>query len=158
MNTWVKSAFAGLVVVGLCLIFATGLLAVPKFGGSYNITGYKEPTLGGPYTWCFDFTNTGTVLGFPDSGTWNVPSYSLGWSGEWYVDGDEVIMHGVADGTYFFSWKGRIVNDKKIAGRQVEFFSNGTTDTAGTFLGAKITGSCPASSASVSAGNDPARK
>jgi hypothetical protein len=62
--------------------------SVPAFGGSFNITGYKEPALDSPYTWCFDFTKTGEVL-FPNSGTWKVPSYAEGWSGTWYQDGDE---------------------------------------------------------------------
>ena len=144
-------------VVGICLISVTMLSAVPKFSGSYNIAGYKEPTLGGPYTWCFDFTNTGGVLGFTNSGTWNVPGYTSGWSGEWYVTGDEIIMHGVAAGTYIFSYKGRIVNATKITGRQVEFYISGGTDTAGTFLGSKITGACPTSSAALAVNGDPAR-
>lgn len=95
---------------------------IPKFSGSYNITGYKEPGLNGAYTFCFNFTSTGTVFGYSNSGTWNVPSWSPGWSGEWYVSGDEIILHGVASGSFFFSWKGRIVNGGSISGRQVEFF------------------------------------
>ncbi|HTS36545.1 MAG TPA: hypothetical protein VMH04_12790 [Candidatus Solibacter sp.] len=145
----------------LCvLLFAVSLSAfaanppIPKFTGSWNITGYLEPGLTSPYTYCFDFTNTGGVLGFTNSGTWNVPSYSAGWSGEWYVNGDEIIIHGVAAGDFIFSWKGSIQNAQKIAGRQVEFFITGATDTAGTFSGTKISGSCPAA---VSKGGDPAK-
>lgn len=152
-----KTIFVCLCIVGLCLPALAGPPAplVPKVTGSYNITGYLEPNLTSAYTWCFNFTTTGTVLGFANSGTWNVPSYTLGWSGEWYVNGDEIIMHGVADGTYLFSWKGRILNGSKMAGRQVEFFINGSTDTAGTFFGSKISGACPATAA-ASVG-DPAR-
>jgi len=150
-----KGIFACLCIIAL-LILAGSLLAAPKLNGSFNITGYLEPTLGSPYTWCFDFTNTGTVLGYSNSGTWNVPSYSSGWSGQWYVNGDEVVMHGVAAGTYFFSWKGRLLNSSKISGRQVEFFVDGSTDTAGTFSGSKISGSCP-TSATASHVGDPAR-
>ena len=128
---------------------------IPNFGGSFNITGYLEPTLGGAYTWCFNFTNTGTILGFPNSGTWNVPSYSPGWFGTWYRDGDEIILHGVADGTFIFSWKGRLLNSSHIAGRQVEFFIDGSTDTAGTFSGSKVSAGCPAA-LSAKAG-DPAK-
>jgi len=149
-------------IASLCLLlflaslpsFAAGP-PIPKFTGSFNITGYLEPSLGSPYTYCFDFTNTGTVLGFSNSGTWNVPSYSAGWFGEWYVDGDEIIIHGVADGTFLFSWKGSLQNATKIAGRQVEFFITGATDTAGTFSGTKITGSCPAAVSTKT--GDPAR-
>jgi len=150
-------------IVCLCvLLFCVSLPAfaagppVPKFNGSYNITGYLEPSLGSPYTWCFDFTNTGAVLGFANSGTWNVPSYSSGWSGEWYVNGDEIIIHGVAAGEFIFSWKGRIVASNRIAGRQVEFFISGATDTAGTFYGAKVSGGCPAATPSAKSG-DPAK-
>jgi hypothetical protein len=130
--------------------------AAPKVSGSYNITGYLEPNLASPYTWCFNFTTTGTVLGFTNSGSWNVPGYSGGWSGQWYVSGDEIIMHGVAAGTFIFSWKGRILSPTKIGGRQVEFFIDGSTDTAGTFLGSRISGACPAAVAAANVG-DPAR-
>src|SRR5215470_9851964 len=104
-----------LLLVSACLpAFAAGP-PIPKLQGSFNITGYLEPNLSNPYTWCFDFTNTGTVLGFSNSGTWNVPSYTSGWFGEWYVNGDEVVIHGVAAGTFIFSWKGRIVAAGKLA-------------------------------------------
>jgi hypothetical protein len=129
--------------------------AASTLSGSFNITGYKEPGLTGPYTWCFDFTKTGTVL-FPNSGTWNVPSYSYGWFGTWYQTGDEIILHGVADGTFIFSWKGRLLTGGKIGGRQVEFYIDGSTDTAGTFYGTKISGSCSAAAAAP-AKKDPAR-
>jgi len=144
------------VVLCMCLPVWGGNAAppTPNFGGSFNITGYVEPGLNGPYTWCFDFTKTGGVL-FPNSGTWNVPSYSLGWSGTWYQTGDEIILHGVADGTFIFSWKGRLVNGNNISGRQVEFLIDGTTDTAGTFAGTKISGSCPAGVSSKT--GDPAK-
>src|SRR5262249_17084524 len=59
-----------------------------KLGGAFNLTMYGEPGLTELSTWCFVFTTTGGVLGFPNSGTWNVPSYSYGWSGEWYQNGD----------------------------------------------------------------------
>jgi hypothetical protein len=116
--------------------------SVPKFGGSYSVTGYKEPDLGGSYTYCFNFTTNGSVL-FANSGTWTVPSYSFGWNGTWYQNGDEIIFHGVADGKYLFSWKGRLDSPSTISGRQVEFFLNGDTDTAGTFRGTKVS-SCSA--------------
>jgi len=141
------------------LVFCVSLPAfaadppVPLFQGSYNITAYEEPSLGSFYTWCFVFTNTGGVLGYSNSGTWTVPSYSLGWSGTYYVTGDEVIIHGVADGTFIFSYKGRILSGSKISGRQVEFFIDGSTDTAGTFLGSKVS-ACPAA---VSTQRDPAK-
>jgi hypothetical protein len=132
----------GFLVCAFLLAPTANAQSVPNFGGSYNITGYFEPALTGSYTWCFNFTKTGGVL-FPNSGTWNVPSYTNGWSGTWYQDGDEVILHGVADGTYIFSWKGRLVSTSAISGRQVEFYINGNTDTAGTFDGTK-TSACPA--------------
>jgi hypothetical protein len=128
--------------------------AIPNLGASYEITGYLEPNLSSPYTWCFDFTTNGSVL-FPDSGTWNVPSYSFGWSGTWYRDGDEIIFHGVADGTFIFSWKGRLLGGGKIAGRQVEFYIDGTTDTAGTFFGKAVSGGCP--TAVANSNRDPSR-
>jgi hypothetical protein len=139
----------------VCLLTATASAAEAPavFGGSFNITGYLEPTLGGSYTYCFAFTKTGTVL-FPNSGTWTVPSYSAGWSGTWYQTGDELILHGVADGTFIFSYKGRLLAPGKISGRQVEFFIDGSTDTAGTFFGTKVSG-CSAEASSKK--GDPAR-
>ena len=115
----------------------------PKFSGAFNITGYKEPALDSPYTYCFEFTNDGSVLGYPNSGSWSVPSYAPGWFGQWYANGDELVMNGVANGTYLFTWTGRILSSGKIAGRQVEFLIDGATDTAGTFLGRKLGASCP---------------
>jgi hypothetical protein len=127
---------------------------VPNFSGSWNITGYLEPGLPQPgYTYCFDFTTTGKIF-YSTSGTWNVPAYSAGWSGTWYQSGDELILHGVADGTYIFSWKGRLLNARRIAGRQVEFFIDGSTDSAGTFSGNKVSG---CTGAAVVGKKDPAR-
>jgi hypothetical protein len=143
----------------MCLMVPMAKAAnVPTFAGSYSITGYFEPALTGSYTWCFDFVKTGSVL-FPNSGTWSVPSYAFGWKGTWYQDGDEIILHGVADGTYFFSWKGRLETASAISGRQVEFFSNGDTDTAGTFTGTRVA-ACPAIDIEASGkmqGSDPAK-
>ena len=141
-----------------CVSFITSAAKaqVPNFGGSYNISGYFEPGLGGPYTWCFNFTKTGSVL-FPNSGTWDVPSYPFGWSGTWYQDGDEIIFHGVADKTYIFSWKGRLDNTSEISGRQVEFLINGNTDTAGTFIGSKVSSCTDLESALRSESSDPAK-
>jgi hypothetical protein len=131
-------------LAGACLLAPTAKAqsVVPSFGGSYSITGYFEPALTGSYTWCFNFVKTGSVL-FANSGTWSVPSYAYGWKGTWYQDGDEIIFHGVADGTYIFSWKGRLDSTTAISGRQVEFYINGNTDTAGTFTGTKAA-ACPA--------------
>jgi hypothetical protein len=125
---------------------------VPQLSGSYSITGFKEPPLNGPYTWCFNFTKTGEVL-FPNSGTWTVPSYSEGWNGTWYQVGDEIIFQGVADAMFIFAWKGRLISPTSIGGRQVEFFIDGSTDTAGTFSGTQVS-SCPAISGKK---GDPAR-
>jgi len=144
----------------LCLAlsaFSFPAVSSESFGGSWNITGYEEPNLSSSYTWCFNFTVTGGVLGYSNSGTWNVPSYSAGWSGEWYRNGDEIILHGVADGTYLFSWKGRVLGESKIGGRQVEFFINGGTDTAGTFYGTRLTAACPAAASSATTSRDPAK-
>ncbi|HUA15973.1 MAG TPA: hypothetical protein VMG31_11790 [Verrucomicrobiae bacterium] len=141
----------------LSLSSFAGTPPFPKLSGAFNITGYKEPSLQNPFTYCFEFTNTGTVLGFPNSGTWSVPSYAPGWFGEWYANGDELVMSGVANQTYFFTWTGRILSSGKISGRYVEFLSNGATDTAGTILGRKLTGSCPLTAASADKTDDPAR-
>lgn len=146
-----------LVVVSLSA-FAAGPPPFPKLSGAFNITGYKEPELQNPYTYCFEFTNDGSVLGYPNSGSWTVPGYALGWVGQWYASGDELVMNGVADGTYFFTWTGRILNSGKIAGRQVEFLGSGATDTAGTFLGRKVsTATCPNTPGAAAKMGDPTK-
>jgi|SRR5580704_4578965 hypothetical protein len=144
-----KLALTCTVLFLMTLPALAGTPPFPKLSGAFNITGYKEPELENPFTYCFDFTNTGGVLGYPNSGTWTVPSYAPGWVGEWYANGDELVMTGVADGTYFFTWTGRILSSGKIGGRYVEFLNSGATDTAGTFLGKKV-GACPDSAASSS--------
>jgi len=131
--------------------------AIPNVAASYNITGYHEPNLSAPYTWCFNFTTTaGSVLGFADSGTWTVPSYSFGWSGTWYRNGDELILHGVADGTYLFSYQGRMLGGGRISGRQVEFLIDGSTDSAGTFFGSVVGAGCPSTVAATNS-RDPSK-
>ncbi len=137
--------------------FAAGPPPFPKLSGAFNITGYKEPELNGPYKYCFEFTNDGSVLQYPNSGSWTVPSLSSGWFGQWYADGDELVMNGVAEGTYFFTWTGRILSSGKIGGRYVEFLISGATDTAGTFLGRKLGTSCPTSSDASASTGDPTK-
>jgi hypothetical protein len=145
----------------LSILASTAGLAVhsahadPGLAGSFNITGYDEPALTSSYTWCFDFTKTGGVLGYPLSGTWNVPAYSFGWTGDWYQVGDEIVIEGIADGTYNFTWTGRLLTPTRLEGRVVEFTSDGL-DTSGTFFGGKISGSCPASDGAFK-GGDPAK-
>jgi hypothetical protein len=151
-----KRNFVSLCLLGVLMcLFPSAANAGAKFSGSFNVSFYGEPSLGHLSTWCFDFTTTGGVLGFPNSGTWNVPSYDFGWSGEWYQNGDEVIFHGVADGTFIFSWKGRLLTGHKASGRFTEFFIDGKTDFAGTFAAAKVPGNCPVISRSK---NDPLGK
>jgi hypothetical protein len=147
---WMKKSTYLSLFASACLLATTvnaqSVATVPNLGGSWTITGYFEPNLGSPYTYCFNFTTNPNSVLFPNSGTWKVPSYSLGWNGTWYQDGDEIIFHGVADKTYLFSWKGRLNNPTSISGRQVEFLLDGSTDTAGTFIGTKVS-SCSAASA-----------
>ena len=88
---------------------------------------------------------------------WNVSGYSLGWVGTWYQEGIEVVLHGVADGTFIFSWKGRLDSPTSFSGRQVEFYISRNTDTAGTFAGTQITGSCPAAGEEAVKLGDPAK-
>ena len=140
-----KRNLVALTLLGVLMcLFPSAANASAKLAGSFNLTFNGEPSLVYLSTWCFDFTTTGGVLGFPNSGTWNVPSYSFGWSGEWYQNGDEVIFYGVADGTYIFSWTGRLLTTDKASGRFAEFFIDGGTDFAGTFYATKVSGSCSA--------------
>ena len=146
----------------LALLASTaGLVVLPaqaegNFGGSYNITGYHEPVLNAPFTYCFDFTVTGGVLGFPNSGTFNVPSYAGGWTGDWYRNGDEIIINGVAGGAFYLMYGGRILSPTKISGRQSEFFG-GSTAESGTFEGVKISGSCPTADGAATGDLDPTK-
>ena len=148
--------FAILLFVASLPAFAAGPPPFPRLNGAFNITGYKEPELEGPYTYCFQFTTDGSVMGYPNSGSWTVPGYVPGWSGQWYANGDELVMSGVADGTCFFTFTGRILSSGKISGRQIEFLSDGAIDTAGTFLGRKV-GACRVSAAAEAKTGDPTK-
>jgi hypothetical protein len=129
--------------------FSTG----PNFGGSWNITGEHEPNLNEPFEYCFDFTTDGSVLG-ADSGTFNVPSWSPGWTGSWYRSGDDIILTSQASSsTFFLTFIGTMQDSKKIAGRQTENYASGALDEGGTFFGTKITGSCPTDAASPKTGD-----
>lgn len=68
-----------------------------------------------------------------------------------------MVLHGVADGTFIFSWKGRLDSPTSFSGRQVEFYISRNTDTAGTFAGTQITGSCPAAAGEAVKSGDPAK-
>jgi hypothetical protein len=138
-----------------CAGLPLGAHAEGNFSGSWTITGYREPNLGQPFSWCFDF-GAGSVLAFPNSGNWNVPSYGAGWSGDWYRNGDELIMAGAAGGAYWFSWVGHLDTPGKISGRFTETFANGSggsIDASGTFFGTKNTASCPTGTGAVHTGD-----
>jgi hypothetical protein len=129
--------------------------AEPALGGAFNVTFYVEPTLAANAVYCYQFTTSGGVLGYPVSGTWSVPSFSE-WSGDWYQVGDEIIMDSVFDGTDVLTYKGRLLNSTRIEGRFTQFDisgSTGSTQAGGTFLGVKIGGSCPSTGGAVENGN-----
>jgi hypothetical protein len=129
--------------------------AEPALGGAFNVTFYIEPNLTANAVYCYQFTTTGGILGYPVSGTWSVPSFSE-WSGDWYQVGDEIIMDSVFDGTNVLAYKGRLLNATRIEGRFTQFDisgSTGSTQAGGTFLGVKINGSCPSTSGAIESGN-----
>ncbi len=73
------------------------LSAVPasagKFHGQYMLTYFGGPTHVETAQQCLDFTNTGNVLGFADSGTWDSPTFS-GWGGNFVMDHGTLRFYG----------------------------------------------------------------
>jgi len=74
---------------------------------------------------------------------WNVSGYSLGWVGTWYQEGIEVVLHGVADGTFIFSWKGRLDSPTSFSGRRSSFISVEIRTLPGRSPGPKLRGRAP---------------
>ena len=155
-----KAKLALLSMLALTAGLGVSAQAEPALGGAFNVTFYTEPNLSTGTTFCYQFTTTKDVLGYPVSGTWTVPAYSAAdggtWSGDWYQVGDEIILDSVADSEYVFSYKGSLTYAGRIDGRFTEFDvtgATGSTVAGGTFLGVKITGNCPASGGTVKGGD-----
>ena len=139
-----KAKFALLSMLALTAGLGVSAQAEPALSGAFNVTFYNEPNLSTGSTYCYQFTTTKGVLGYPVSGTWSVPSFSGAWSGDWYQVGDEIILDSIFNSEYVLSYKGSLTYAGRIEGRFTEFdLSSGTTVAGGTFLGVKITGSCP---------------
>ena len=121
--------------------------AVGKFQGSYNITFFEDPTFQNLGTECVVFTNTGTILGFPNSGTLQVAGQD--WEGTWYVNGDELDIDYMASHEFFLPLIGTRLAINRIGGRWTESdFDDtnvvGDTVFAGTFSGNFVPSGCPA--------------
>ncbi|HLY06334.1 MAG TPA: hypothetical protein VKR31_11360 [Rhizomicrobium sp.] len=83
--------FASAALGALALISAAPALA--GFSGEYTMVFYSGPTHEKTGTECVTFTNTGNILGFPDSGTWTSSTLS-GWGGNFVVDGKTLRWYG----------------------------------------------------------------
>jgi hypothetical protein len=130
----------------LCL---ASLLALPAFAGAtlapnYTLTFYGEPNLTAGSTYCLEFTTTGTIMGYKQSGTYTDSTGVI--TGTWYINGDEVLMtgYGVSYGDSV-PFVGRLlVSNNKFAGRYLDFdASTNVFYSGGTFVATKVT-SCPA--------------
>ena len=90
------------------------VLALPAsagFSGEYTIVFYSGPTHERTGSECVTFTNTGNILGFPDSGTWN--SSTVGdWAGNFIADGNVLRWYGTySHGTGATNAYNKIIND-----------------------------------------------
>lgn len=71
--------------------------AVPPFSGSYTITYLSGPSHTATGTQCLVFTQTGSIDGFPNSGTWVATTFS-GFSGNFVYDGSDLRFYGEFSG------------------------------------------------------------
>ena len=68
-----------------------------NFSGSYTAKFYLGPSHTYSNSECITFTNDGSILGFPDSGTWSSSTYVNGWGGNFVVDGNDLRWYGTYD-------------------------------------------------------------
>jgi hypothetical protein len=93
----------------------SALPASAGFSGDYTIIFYSGPAHHKTGKECVTFTNTGNIVGFPDSGTWTSSTLS-GWGGNFVVDGKILRWYGTfQEATAATSTYNRIEND--IPGR-----------------------------------------
>jgi len=83
-------------MAALSLPFVVAAAPAFAFSGTYSVTFYNGPSHSVGSTQCIDFTSTGGVLGFTDSGTWDSSTFS-GWGGNYVVDGKELRWYGTYD-------------------------------------------------------------
>ena len=68
--------------------------AVGNFSGTYTAKFYLGPSNVYTNSECITFTSTGSIAGFPDSGTWDSSTYTNGWGGNFVVDGRDLRWYG----------------------------------------------------------------
>jgi hypothetical protein len=92
MRRFASAAFGAVAVaMGSAMPVSAGL------SGDYTLAFYSFPTHEKTATQCVTFTNTGGILGFPDSGTWD-SSTVADWGGNFVVDGKMLRWYGTAEG------------------------------------------------------------
>jgi hypothetical protein len=88
--------FARLILGGaVTLPLIAAVPAVAGLSGNYTVTFYDGPGHEKNSSICVTFTNTGNILGFPDSGTW-VEYEDSGVGGNFVVDGNKLRWYGTA--------------------------------------------------------------
>jgi hypothetical protein len=142
------------------------MLTLPAYAGqvtpdegslasAYDLTFYIEPSLSAGASYCFTFTTTGFLSGYPHSGTYTDNTGDF--TGTWYVNGDEVMLSGVYTLGDSIPMIGRLLGpgSGKFGGRFLDFFSTNTNAAiadGGTFVATKVA-SCPSVVAKRSAPN-----
>jgi hypothetical protein len=93
-RSYVRAAMAGLPLLALAT------QASANFSGSYTLRFYlgSDHTRGAKQ--CVVFTQTGDVLGFPDSGTWDMPSFDGYLQGFFVVDHQHLRFYASHDSGY----------------------------------------------------------
>jgi hypothetical protein len=77
-------------------LLSTGVVA-KTLKGPYTISYLSGPSHTLSATQCLVFTNTGGIIGFPNSGTWVATTFS-GFGGNFVVDGSDIRFYGTFGG------------------------------------------------------------
>ncbi|HEX3430723.1 MAG TPA: hypothetical protein VHT03_07535 [Rhizomicrobium sp.] len=101
----------GLIVGAIALSLLSAVPTAAGLSGDYAITFLSGPQRQNIMGGCVTFTNTGGILGFPDSGTWVLNIYP-DWSGNFVVDRTRLRWYGTYNGgTVMTNLYNRIEND-----------------------------------------------
>lgn len=102
---------AGLSLGAVMLPLISALPSAAGLSGDYTVTFYDGPSHQKTNSLCITFTNTGDILGFPDSGTWAVSNDS-GIGGNFVVDGKRLRWYGTGEnGSEVLNFYNTIRND-----------------------------------------------
>ena len=143
---------AGL-VLGLLSLLSAGASRAgaqaqgPALQGNWVVTFRLEPGHSEGATRCFQFTQTGGVLGEPKSGTF-VETTFPNWKGRWIQEGDHVLISGNAGSgnEFHVTQYGHLVSAALLAGEAFtdDDVERDVLDQMGAWSGRRLGTSCSA--------------